>query len=678
MKLKLILFIILTGIPFFNCQQSIPVRQVHTPDAELLIPKIVQAVQENHFSPRLVDDALSQDMFEYFIEKLDPQKEFFTQKDIKHLSRHKLTLDEAITNNNFEFFNTAISLLENGIAKAEKYSSQLLNDSHDFSIKEHLEINFSKLAYAPNDKALKDRWRKKLKKYLLDQMYVEEKNNPSLDAEKLLANAKEKVQKLLSTKIDRLKTIKDNKRIEEYANAFLKVQDYQSQYLSPKEKSEWDAEFTRSFVGIGARLEIENGYPKITETIIGGPVWKAKSLEANDVILKIKEKDTAAVDLIGKPMEEIISLLKGKQGTSVYLAVRKKDARIKEVVIVRDKIEFDLAMSFLLEDKRAKQKIGYIRLPRFYAGDSGSAAHVLSEIETLKANNVEGIIFDLRNNQGGSSGECRDLIGYFLDDGIYMQTKRSNGDINQYSDNDPSVQYEGELLVLTNSRSGSASELFSGTLQDYKRALIVGSESTYGKGSMQNFIDLNETESTASKFGQIKMSVGLFYTATGRSPQSKGIIPDITLTDDSKYVPSGERAQPFSMPADALPKTKVSQNINVVENVNQLKTKSNQRTKSNKRFQLADKKAKRLLALEESNLVELDIDAYKKQKDLEADLEQEWEEIFSDIKGFKVSFDKTPFAQDSASVIKRERWINQIKSDPYIYECYQIINDMIG
>ena len=678
MKVKF-MFIILIGTIFFNCQQSIPTRQAHTADAEILIPKIVQATQENHFDPRLIDDVFSQDMFGYFIEKLDTQKEFFTQNDIKHLDNYKLTLDEAITNNNFEFFNTAISLLENGIAKAEKYPNQLLDDIHDFSIKEDLEINVSNLAYAPHDKALKDRWRKKLKKYILDEMYVEEKNNSTLNAKKRLENAKEKIQKLLAIKFDQLKATTSNKRIETYANAFLKVQDYQSHYLSPKEKSSWDAAFTRSFVGIGARLEIEEGYPKITKVYIGGAAWKAKSLEVDEIILKVKENDEGAVDLVGKSIEEIISLIKGEKGTSVHLTVKSKDGLIREVVIVRDKIEIDLAMSFLLEDSLAKQKIGYIRLPRFYAGDSGSAAHVLDEIETLKANKVGGIIFDVRNNQGGSVSECRDLIDYFLEDGIYMQSKRSkNGEINQFFLEDPSVQYQGELLVLTNSKSGSASELFSGTLQDYRRALIVGGDSTYGKGSMQYFIDVNEEESDVSNFGQIKMTVGQFYTASGQSPQSTGITPDITLIDDSKYVSSGERGQPFSMPADVLPKIEVSQNINIVENIDQLKIRSNRRTKTNKRFLLADKKAKLLLDLDKSNVVELEIEAFKKQKDLEAGLEKQWEGIFSGIKDFEVSFDKRPIAHDSVSLMIRERWIKQIKSDPYIYECYQIINDMIG
>ena len=678
MKLKYIILSTLIGVAFFDCQQSRTVGKVHSPNAELLLPKIVKAVQDRHFKPRLVNDEFSQDMFAYFIEQLDPQKEFLTQKDIVYLSKYKLTLDEAIKDNNFEFFNTAVSLLENGIAKAEKYSTQVLNDSPDFSKKEQLEINFSKLTYASDDKALKKRWQKKLKKYLLDQMYVEELNDASLNEKNLLANAKEKVGKLLAIKFEKLKSSKDNKHIETYANAFLKVNDYQSQYFSPKEKSAWEENFTRSFVGIGVRLETENAYPKIAETIIGGPAWKSNLLQTHDEILKIREQDKSSVDLMGKSIDEIVSLLKGERGTNVYLTIKNKDAQIKEVKLLRDKIEFDLAMSFLLETNQAKEKIGYIRLPRFYAGDPGSAAHVLAEIETLKANKVDGIIFDVRNNHGGSAGQCRDIIGYFLKDGIYMQTKRSKGDVNQISNDDPSVQYDGKLLVLTNSRSGSASELLSGTLQDYKRALIVGSESTYGKGSMQNFVDLNESENTNPKLGEIKMSVGLFYTASGRSPQSTGIVPDIKLTDDSKYVPSGERAETFSMANDALPKTMVSQNINVVENIEQLRSNSELRISKNKKFQLADKKAKRVLALQESNLIDLDIASYKKQKEHQVSLEKEWKEIFSDNKDFKVSFDKTQFAQDSVSIINRERWINQIKCDPYIYECYQIMNDMLG
>ena len=671
------LFIIL-GLTFFGCQQPLQVRQVHTSETESIFPKIVQAVQDHHIVSRKINDELSKDMFDYFIEKLDVQKEFLTQKDISILSQYELTIDDAIQDKNFDFLNTAITLLENGIKKAENYSDQLLTDLSDFTTKEHLEINFSKLPFASNDKALKNRWRKKLKKYLLDQMHIEKLNKPSLSNEQLLAKAKEKVQKLLTQKFDKLKAVKDRQYNEAYVNAFLKVHDFQTQYFSNEEKLEWEESFNRSFVGIGVRLETENAYPKVTETIIGGPAWKNNLLEANDEILRIKEKNTASIDLMGKSIEEIISLIKGAQGTTIYLTIKDKDANIKKVEIKREKIEFDQAMSFLLEDKHSEQKIGYIRLPRFYVGDEGSAAHILSELEILKANEVEGIIFDVRNNHGGSARECRSIIDYFLEDGICMQTKRVDGEANQIFNEDPSVQYEGKLLVLTNSKSGSASELFAGTMQDYKRALIVGGESTFGKGSIQNFIDIVESEDSGQKSGEIKMSVGLFYTASGRSPQLTGIVPDIKLTDDYKYIPSGESAQRFAMPNDALPKTAVSQAIYVVDNINQLISKSKNRTKNNEKFQLADEKAKALLSKEETHLIALDKASYKAQIEAKKNTEKKWNKINAEIENLKVSFDKRPFAKDSISVAHRQRWIKQIKNDPYIYECYQIINDMTG
>lgn len=625
-----------------------------------------------------MDNDLSQDMFELFLERLDPHKEFFTQKDVDNLSRYKLTLDEALQQNDFGFFNTAISLLEYKRAKVESHSLQVLSEGQDFAKKERLEMNTTQLPYAANDKALQDRWRKKVKKYLLDQLYAEEVNHPSTDEDTRLATAKEKVHKLLSLKFQKLKTTKDAKYVETYVNSFLKVHDFQSEYLSPKEKTEWDQKFTRSFVGVGVRLEIENVYPKVTEIVIGGPAWKTGLLKANDEILSINEQGAEPVDLMGKPMEEVISLLKGEKGTIVYLTIKDKDARVKTIEIKRDKIEFDLAMSFLLNTNQAQQKIGYIRLPRFYGGNPGSAAHVRKEVEGLKANGVEGIIVDVRNNQGGSARGCRQIIDLFLADGIYMQTKRSSGEINQLYGDDSSVQYDGKLLVLTNSKSGSASELFSGTLQDYKRALIVGSESTYGKGSVQNFIDLNEPGDSISKFGQMKLSVALFYTASGRSPQSTGIIPDVTLTDDGKYSRTGERTQAFSMPSDALPPTDVRQDIYVVKNIDQLWSKSQARTKDSKAFQLAEEKAKRMAEQQKSHLVELDKVSYQKQMASKLASEKKWSEIFSTTKGFTVTFDRTPFQQDAISISKREKWVDRIQSDPYIYECFQIINDMAG
>ncbi|MFK8057678.1 MAG: carboxy terminal-processing peptidase [Saprospiraceae bacterium] len=676
--MKALVSAILVVLTIASCQQPVTIRQVHTTDTALLIPKIVQAVEEYHFNPRLIDDVLSKDMFTLYIENLDPKKEFFTQTDINQLSKYELTLDEAITTNNFEFFNTAVSLLENGIKKAEKYSAQHLTEAHDFTIQETLETNNSFLTYAANDKDLKDRWRRKVKKYLLDQMLLEENVNPTSTTETLQEKSREKVSSLLAERFKKLEKISDYSRAEAYANSILKVHDYQSQYLSPQEKSKWDANFNRSFVGVGARLALENGYPKVIELTIGGPIWKAKSLKVNDVILKVKEEGATEVDLFGKSVEEVVSLLKGLRNSMVTLTVKDKSDLIKEVNVKRDKIEFDQAMSFLLQGQSSDQTIGYIRLPRFYAGDPGSAAHVLSEIETLKANNVDGIIFDVRDNMGGSAGECRNLIGYFLNDGVYMQTKRSQGNVNQYGDEDPSVQYTGKLLVLTNNKSGSASELFAGTLQDYKRALIVGGKSTFGKGTMQNFVDLEESDSTGAIQGQVKMSVGLFYTASGKSPQSTGFTPDISLPDERKYVNSGERSIPFSVPADSLQRTEVNQNINVVKDIATLKANSSERVKASPKFQLADQKAKHVLSLQRSNLVPLNIEAYRKQKALTADLEKKWESIYSKIENFQVSFDETPFANDSSSVIKRQRLINQLQADPYLYECYQIISDMIG
>ena len=283
------------------------------------------------------------------------------------------------------------------------------------------------------------------------------------------------------------------KRLHEYVNAYLKIHDVQTEFLSKIEKEKWEEDFTRTLVGVGANLQIVNEYPQITELTIGGPLWKSQKAEKGDVILEIKEENQASINVLGLSMKEVIQLLRGKIGTTVRLTLKKENASVEEVAIERDKIDLDRVMSFLLEDRLQKRKVGYIRLPRFYGGKEGCAAHVLEHLELLKANDIEGIVFDVRNNKGGASRQAIEVMGYFLKEGIVMQAQYKGGGERIFEDSDGVASYEGQLLVLTNSRSGSASELFAGTMQDYGRAVIVGGRATFGKGTIQRFVDLENT-----------------------------------------------------------------------------------------------------------------------------------------------------------------------------------------
>jgi len=477
-----------------------------------------------------------------------------------------------------------------------------------------------------------------------------------------------------------IKKITPQDRLEQYVDAYLKIHDVQTEYLSKAKKEEWDNRINRLMVGIGIQLEIVNELPKIKEVVIGGPAWKTNQLSAESVILKVAEEEADFVDLIGLTMSEILELIKGKQGSKVRLSIKKPNGNIEEITITRDKIELELAKSFLLKDKNSAYDIGYIRLPRFYAGEEGCAVHVHNQIKALKAKKTDGIIFDLRNNKGGYARGAIDIMSYFLEGGPVMQTKHKDGNHRIIEDEDGSILWDGPLIVLVNSNSGSASELLSGTMQDFKRGIIVGSPATFGKGTMQRFLDviIEENETTKS-IGEIKMTVGAFYPASGRSTQYFGIQPDIVLPDDFLYIKSGERAYKHTLKTENLPFTETIQKVNQFENLDKIKNLSNQRVQNNKQFKMAMTKAKTLKENQEKTKMPLAFNSFKDYQKQQQIQQNQYQEIFQPIDNFQVDFiaqSSTQLENDAISN-KKEKWINRIQQDPYIYECFWIMNDMI-
>ncbi len=488
------------------------------------------------------------------------------------------------------------------------------------------------------------------------------------------------VKRLLTSKFQKLKAIDSQERLEQYLNAYLKVHDVQTEYLSKAQKEKWTQDFNRTLVGIGARIEIIDEFPQITELTIGGSVWKSQQIEEGDVILKIAESDQAPMDALGMSIEEVIRLLRGQKGSTVHLTLKKRNGQVEEIALVRDEIDLDPAMAFILEDEQQKRKIGYVRLPRFYVGKEGCAAHVLAHLEGLKSDDIEGIVFDVRNNKGGSSREAVEIIGYFLEGGTVMQAKYRNGSHRVLEDEDTEAQYKGELLVLTNSRSGSASELFAGTMQDYGRAVIVGGKATFGKGTIQRFIGLEGTEGErSSSFGEIKMTVGNFFTASGRSPQYTGIESDIVLPDNDAFVESGERVYEYAFPHADLELVKVKQSVTSNIDFIKLQLFHFQRLISNNRFQWANDRALQIKYQQENTLVDLNYEDFKLEKEKAEQYKTNFKEVFGGIEGFKVSplpqFSNT---QDSTVIARNQRWIQMLQRDPYVYECFWIVNDLLG
>ncbi len=670
MKFKLSCGLVLL-LGLFNC---LPIEEKKC--EEVLLQEVFQAVQSNHLNTRPLDDQLSKDFFGFYLAQLDSKKEFFTQKDIALLQRWESLLDEELTQNKLDFFNESLELLQAGIERSEKYGTQALSTDFDFSRKEKIETDAKKLAFATDEKAMQDRWRKKIKQQLLEAFWLSEKDLAEW------SNSEEKEKAIFRLKATHKEDFREKKQmtrkeyLEHYVNTFLKIHDFQSVYLSPEEKARWTAAFTRSYVGIGVGLEMEKGHPKITKVMIGGPAWKVKKVAVGDVVLAIGANGKEQVEVAEMKMDEVLGLLKGKEGTEVNLSLKKSNGELADVSILRSKIASDLALSLVLEKKENQEKMGYLRLPRFYAGEEGAAAHVLKELRYLKNNQVDGIVLDLRNNIGGSSYETNQILGYFLEEGPLMQSKNMDGDIRLYEDEDPDVVYDGPLVVLVNGRSASGSELFAGTVQDYRRGVIVGSPATFGKGSMQRFLDLEGQEEDCP-LGEVKMSIARFYTAGGRSPQYTGIIPDIILPDDYALVASGERKVQFALPPENLPLEKVSQDVYSIPELGKLKRSSTQRVSESYRFQFAQLKAQAIKDQEEQSQVALDAPSFVAAKTAKKERADSFQQIFMPIDGFHAYSAKTKSETiDSIRMFKEVEMKNRVLQDPYVEECFFILQEM--
>ncbi|MFK8101282.1 MAG: carboxy terminal-processing peptidase [Saprospiraceae bacterium] len=663
---------------FFGISACVAFLPKGNPEAEALLKEIITTTQENHLQVRSFDDQLSEEMYALYLAEIDPAKLWLTQEDLKQLVSFEKEIAKELAAGQYDFFAATQQRLLAAQTKVKNICQKLFQEGFDFTIEENFTTNPSQRAWSENEVALTERWRKKIKYDLLQLLSTGEQTGDFKKREQL---AIEKLRVKYQQDFKRKGAISPEVRRNQYLNTYLKLQDAQTQYLSLEKKAAWDAAYTRTLVGIGINLKLKDAYPEITKLMIGSPAWKTKQVEVGDLLLGIGELGATNEPTFGKSMEAILAQLRGTEGSQVQLKIQKMDQSIQLVTLSRAAMKFDLATSFLLSTEADQRKIGYLRLPRFYTGEEGAALHVRQAIEVLEKNKATGLILDLRNNQGGSSREAIDIISYFLDEGTVMQVAYRDGTQRSYEDTDGPAFYAGKLIVMVNTRSSSASELCAGTLQDYQRALIVGSKATYGKGTMQRFypIDL-EKEGRRIAAGEIKMTIGRFYTGSGRSPQRTGILADIVLPDDDTYVLTGERIYPYAVSNNTLPRTVCLQTVNQIKNIQQCKLRSQKRVQNNPRFQLADQKAKAIKKKQETGKVSLSYAAYQASLKTEKAAIKQYEQIYKTLPDFKVDLCAEDLILPDSSAQKQAKIprLQQLKQDPYLYECYQIMQDLLG
>jgi carboxyl-terminal processing protease len=663
---------------------------------DILMKAVNASLQGAHYDPAVINDEFSEKAFKLYLKNLDANKRLLSKSDMKQLDKFEKEIDDEIKNGTYNLFNASLKLVNKQTTLTEQFFEDILAQPFDFNLNEEVDFD-EEIPYAKNDKELKDRWRKYLKYSVLTKLYndqlAQEKAEEKSDTvftpkpfDTLEYNARKSVLKTHRDYYSRLKRLERKDRLSMYINSITGVYDPHTNYFPPADKENFDIQMSGQLEGIGAQLQEKDGYIKITNIIPGGPSSLQGDLQANDLILKVKQEGGEAVNIVDWRIDDAVKIIRGKKGTKVTLTVRKPDGAEQDITITRDVVilEETYAKSLLLNDKD-NVKTGYIYLPSFYADFRNprgrfSWKDVKAEVEKLKTAGVKGIILDLRSNGGGSLDDVVKMGGLFIDEGPIVQVKEKGRKPQVLADRYAGAEWDGALVIMINEFSASASEIMAAAMQDYGRAVIVGSSSSHGKGTVQRFLNLNQTirNKNIPDLGSIKLTIQKFYRINGDATQLKGVSSDILLPDNYMYIKTGEKEQDYPMAWDQIESASYdSKSYQVKKSVFET---SNARVQSNETFKLIEENARRWEKQRESRKYPLSIAKYALQEEKQK-AEGEKFEILNklEISGFEVSnipSDLEKIKTEESRMKINKDWIKSINKDPYVYESLQIIEDL--
>lgn len=664
----------------------------------VLMQTILRGLDYMHYQPLEIDDDFSEMVYDEYVDQLFGYGRFVTQEDIEKLKVYEKDLDDEAKKGSYEFFNLSLEIFDANLDKTQGFYRDILSKPFDFTLDEKVEMDGEKREIPKNDLELKEFWRKYLKYETLSRYVdkIEEQKEVGEEGEKkseeaLETEARGEVLEMFDNWYERLHKLKRNDRLGYFLNALTSVFDPHTNYFKPIDKENFNIRFSGRLEGIGARLLTDKDYTKVSSIVVGGPAWKGKELEENDVILKVAQENEEPVDIKGMEIDDVVQLIRGDKDTKVTLTVKKGDGTIKDIHIVRDVVIIDesYARSLILDGEKEGEKIGYLYLPSFYADfehEDGRfcAADVAKEIEKLKAAKVDGIIMDIRNNGGGSLEEVVKMSGLFIERGPIVQVKSKGKNPSIKQDFNPGVSYDGPLIVMVNSGSASASEILAAALQDYNRALIVGSKSTFGKGTVQTFVNLDKTVNGFEEYkplGDIKLTIQKFYRIDGTSTQKKGVIPDIILPDSYQFIETGEREEAHSLGWDEIDPVPYSQNVFQVEHKDKLRKNSQERISKSEAFDKILENARRFQKQRDETAYSLKLNTYleeKEKQDKESALYKDMfkTEVVGGIRNLET--DLPAIHADESKEARNTDWIKSVSKDVYIDETLKIMHDMLN
>ena len=662
----------------------------------LLVDLVSYVLDKLHYDPKIINDDFSIKVYDEFIEAIDSQKRFLLKSDIEMLSKYRLLIDDQINSSDITFFNTAYEALINRISEVEGFYEEILDEPFNFNIDEEISLDYENLNYATNLNDLKNLWRKRLKLSALDAYAAKKEiNDDKSDLEKSQTKTDKEIESESRSSIkDNLKDFfQFNSELERsdwfsiYLNSIVTQYDPHTTYLAPEAKEVFDQNISGKFQGIGARLSKTKQQVEIVEIIIGGPVWRDNLLNVGDIIISVAQsEDEEPTEISLMKLSDATDLIKGEKGTKVYLTVKRVDGGVEQVVVTRDVVELEetYAKSSIINDDLSKY--GLINLPRFYVdfddyGERNAATDLKKEILNLKSKGINGLILDLRNNGGGSLKTVVDITGFFIEKGPVVQVKSIGGRKEVLRDNDPSILWDGPLVVLVNEFSASASEILAAALQDYNRAIILGSKQTYGKGTVQNIVDLNNVISgnTYGDLGSLKITTDKFYRVNGGSTQLEGVKSDIIFPNRYSYVDIGEKDLENPLSWDKIDPARYN-NSGKIFNYSKVISDSKERINNNEYFALIDEHASWIKSQQDDKIVSLDYLTYK--DDLESSKSQnnklkrieEFESPY--IFQWNNTNDKEDNSYNDDIKEKRDRWIESLKKDIYVNEAMNLLRDL--
>ena len=664
---------------------------------QLLLQLVSYILEEGHYVEKDLNDDFSSKVFETYIDMIDPYKRYFYKSDIENFKEYEYLIDDQFKNSDLTFFNLTNETLLKRIKESKDIYSDIFKSPFDYESDEILKVSKDE-EFVSTKIELKDRWRKTFKYYTLNNLNDLISENDSVqkliqinkDFKFIISEFEEKSRNSsLELCNEVYQFYSDRSRQEwfsEYINSIVFQFDPHTSYFSPDDKDDFDVDMSGNYAGIGARLQQKMDKISVVELISGGPAWRQNKLEVGDILLKVRQTDEETpVSIVGMRIKDAVKLIKGPIESSVILTIKKVDGQITDLKIPRDIVQLEetYAKSSIVE--RYNSKYGLINLPKFYFdfddySERNAASDIKKEIFRLKDQGMEGLILDLRNNGGGGLKPAVDMAGLFIEEGPIVQVQSFEKKKEILKDKDRSIAWDGPLVILVNEFSASSSEILAAAMQDYKRAIIIGSSQTYGKGTVQNVLDLNRMikSNTNGDMGALKFTIQKYYRVNGGSVQLEGVKSDIVIPNRYSYIDFGEKEYENPLEWDKITPadyTEWSSNFDYSTAIE----KSKLRIESNEYLKLIDDNAKWIKSVRDNEEFSLNYFNYaKKIKEDELTLKSfdKLKEFQTDLEFKSLPYEVVLFKKDSTLELKRNRWHKNLAKDIYVDEALNVLNDL--